>query len=280
MSIPKVVGLEQEYAIKIAGEMDLSAFHASCMLVNAYARHIGLRGPGQTLLWDYGHETPYQDVRGPMFGKSTSREIMDPDENMMINACLPNGARFYTDHAHPEYSTPECLSARQVLACDKAGEKILAASCRLVRDEYPEARISLYKNNMDHQGHSYGCHENYLLAAAPHEELMARNPDKALKILVPFLATRQIFTGAGKVGGGIPFQVSQRADFMETIFGLETMFARPIVKHQDGTSRRRRPVPPVAPDHRGRQLLRIRRFFKSGRQPTGPGHDRRRLHFR
>jgi proteasome accessory factor A len=139
VSIPKVVGIEQEYAIKIKGEDGLSAFDASCMLVNAYARKLGLREPGMGMIWDYGHETPYQDIRGKLFGKSTGQEIISEEENRLINANLPNGARLYTDHAHPEYSTPECLSARETVACDKAGERILLDSLKSVNDTIPSS---------------------------------------------------------------------------------------------------------------------------------------------
>lgn len=235
MSIAKVVGIEQEYAINVKGIDGMSPFQASCLLVNSYARKIGIREPGVRVLWDYGHETPYRDIRGDVFGKKAGQEIVAEEENLKINAALPNGARFYTDHAHPEYSTPECQSARDVVACDKAGEIILRDATAAGREVLPSLEITILKNNVDYQGHSYGCHENYLMDAAVHEECFVRNPRKALRGLVPFLVTRQIFAGAGKVGGESPesrgtrFQLSQRADFMEAIFGLETMYARPIV---------------------------------------------------
>ncbi len=200
MSIPKVIGIEQEYAIDVKGETDLSVFQASSMLVNAYARKAGLRGPGTQILWDYGHETPFRDIRGELFGKKTGQEITRDDDNLLINAILPNGARLYTDHAHPEYSTPECLSARDAVACDKAGEKILLEALLEAKEITPSTTITLYKNNVDHQGHSYGCHENYLMEAAAHEEYLVKSPEKAQRTLIPFLVTRQIFAGAGKPG--------------------------------------------------------------------------------
>jgi proteasome accessory factor PafA2 len=227
MSIPKVVGMEQEYAISVKGADDLSVFQASCMLVNGYANKAGIRKPGIKMLWDYGHETPFRDIRGELFGKKSGQEITRDEDNLLINTILPNGARLYTDHAHPEYSTPECLSAREVIACDKAGERILVEALRTVKEILPSATISLFKNNVDHQGHSYGCHENYLMEARAHEEYLVRSPGKSEKTLIPFLITRQVFAGSGKAGD--PFQVSQRADFMESVFGLETMFARPII---------------------------------------------------
>ncbi len=239
MSIPKVVGIEDEYAIHIQGDHDLTPFQASCMLVNGYARKLGLREPGTKLLWDYGHETPFSDFRGSLYGKSTGQETISEEENLRINAVLPNGSRFYTDHGHPEYSTPECLSARDAIASDKAGEIVLREALATMKTMVPSCRVSLFKNNVDHLGHSYGCHENYLMDAAAHEQCLVTDVHKAMKGLVPFLVTRQIFAGAGKVGNGlasrphVPFQISQRADFMETMFGLETMYARPIINTRD-----------------------------------------------
>jgi proteasome accessory factor PafA2 len=235
VSIPKVVGIEQEYAIKIKGDENVSIFDASCMLVNAYARRLGLRNPEVNILWDYGHETPYQDIRGDLFGKNTGQQIVNEEENRLINAALPNGARLYTDHAHPEYSTPECLSARDALACDKAGEIVFREGLKLMKAMLPSTSLTLYKNNIDHQGHSYGCHENYLMAADAHEACLVSDPQRAVKSLIPFLVTRQIFAGSGMVGdekrknSGPPYRISQRADFMEKLFGLETMYSRPII---------------------------------------------------
>jgi proteasome accessory factor PafA2 len=235
MSIPKVIGIEQEYAIQLKGDSDLTPFEASCMLVNAYARSVGLRESGMQILWDYAHETPYEDIRGRLFRKSATQQVVADEDNLRINAGLPNGARLYTDHAHPEYSTAECRSARQALACDKAGEIVLRKAIAELKVLCPELGVTLYKNNSDLKGHSYGCHENYLMDAKAHDACIARNSDMAVKMLIPFLATRQVFAGAGKVGSEAPhsrqapYQVSQRADFMETLFGLETMYARPIV---------------------------------------------------
>jgi proteasome accessory factor PafA2 len=227
MSIPKVIGIEQEYAISVKGPDGLSAYHASCMLINAYARKVGIREPGIDVLWDYGHETPFHDIRGDLFGRKTGRDITRKEDNLLINAILPNGARLYTDHAHPEYSTPECLSAREAAACDKAGELILNQAMTLAKKILPGTVIKLYKNNIDHQGQSYGCHENYLMDATAHQECLVKNPERARKSLIPFLVTRQIFAGSGKPG--VSFEISQRAGFMECLFGLDTMFNRPLI---------------------------------------------------
>ncbi len=227
MSIPKVIGIEQEYAISVKGADGLSAFHASCMLVNAYAQKVGIREPGMSVLWDYGHETPFQDIRGELFGRKTARDVTGREDNLLMNAILPNGARLYTDHAHPEYSTPECLSAAEAVACDKAGELILNEAVRLAGRILPETAIKLFKNNIDHHGQSYGCHENYLMDAKAHEACLVLHPERAQRTLIPFLVTRQVFAGSGKPGA--QFEISQRAGFMECLFGLDTMFHRPLI---------------------------------------------------
>ena len=200
MGIPKIIGIEQEYALQLKGGPRISAFEASCMLVDAYARSVGLRENGMVMLWDYAHETPYEDIRGRLFRKSATQQVIADADNVRINAGLPNGARFYTDHAHPEYSTPECRGARQALACDKAGEVILRKAVAAFNALCPDVELSLYKNNSDHKGHSYGCHENYLMDATAHERWLVQDTRMADRVLVPFLVTRQVFAGAGKVG--------------------------------------------------------------------------------
>lgn len=154
---------------------------------------------------------------------------------------LPNGARFYIDHAHPEFSTAEAATPRGVVAADKAGERIVEA-CRQRANAsglLPQgAAIAIYKNNSDQKGNSYGCHENYLLATSTFESLLNRQLHRTLATLIPFLATRTILCGAGKVGsenGTLPagFQLSQRADFFEAILGLQTTYHRPLVNTRD-----------------------------------------------
>src|SRR5207244_34086 len=81
-----------------------------------------------------------------------------------VDVVLTNGARFDNDHAHPEYSTPECTTLRQIVTQDKAGERILAECARRRNLKLPKGQeVRLYKNNTDFFGHSYGCHDNYLM---------------------------------------------------------------------------------------------------------------------
>src|SRR6185295_12005858 len=156
-------------------------------------------------------------------------------EEIKSDLVLSNGARFYNDHAHPEYSTPECTTLRQIVEQDKAGERILAECARRRNAKLPpEQQVRLYKNNTDFVGHSYGCHDNYLFA----REVAW---DRIVAGMLPFLITRQIFAGAGKMGveaestasqPGI-YQISQRADFFSVIVSIDTMNRRPLINTRD-----------------------------------------------
>jgi proteasome accessory factor PafA2 len=153
----------------------------------------------------------------------------------LVNAVLTNGARYYVDHAHPELSTPECADARSVVVFDRAAEQILIESMDAARRALPDGQeIVVYKNNSDGKGNSYGCHENYLMdRQLPFGRIVSH--------VTPHFITRQIFTGAGKVGSeasglshvDVPFQLTQRADFFEEEVGLETTLKRPIVNTRD-----------------------------------------------
>ena len=116
MAIPKVIGTETEYGIAAVGQPDFNPVLSSSMLISSYA------GSLRRIRWDYEDESPLRDARG--FEPVTGRELSDEDLGL-ANVILPNGARYYVDHAHPEYSTPECLSPRSLVVHDKAGERIL-----------------------------------------------------------------------------------------------------------------------------------------------------------
>ena len=153
----------------------------------------------------------------------------------LVNSVLTNGARYYVDHAHPEISTPECLTALEVVRYDRAAEEIVRASMVAAVSHLPDgAEILCHKNNSDGKGNSYGCHENYLLArSVPFGRIVSQ--------VTPHFVTRQIVIGAGKVGcelpgmsaDDVPYQISQRADFFEEEVGLETTLKRPIVNTRD-----------------------------------------------
>src|SRR6202022_5143520 len=155
--------------------------------------------------WDFEDESPGKDARG--FAREGA---MPPEvETHLVNAVLTNGARYYVDHAHPEYSTPECANALDVVRFDKAGERILARSIEAAARVLPPGQeIVVYKNTSDGKGNSYGTHENYLVdRSAPFASLVRH--------LLPWFVTRQVFPGAGKLGaenGAKPvgFQISHR----------------------------------------------------------------------
>src|SRR5437867_835138 len=225
MAIPKVVGTETRYGISAVGAPDFNPVLSSSLVISTYA------GALRRIRWDYEQESPLRDARG--FEPVQVREQGDEDLGL-ANVILPNGARYYVDHAHPEYSTPECITARDLVIHDKAGERILERSLEEVQRILPPGqRLNIYKNNSDGKGNSYGCHENYLVDRAIPFARLVRD-------LTPFFVTRQVFTGAGKLGvegqhgdRGVTFQLTQRADFFEAEVGLETTLKRPIINTRD-----------------------------------------------
>jgi proteasome accessory factor A len=221
VAVPKVCGIETEYGVALRGSSDPNPVLASSVLINAYVEH-------HKVGWDFDDESPGRDARGSARDGALSPEV----ETHLVNTVLTNGARYYVDHAHPEYSTPECADALELVCADKAGERVLARSMlaarRLVE---PGQEIVVYKNNTDGKGNSYGCHENYLVDRAVPFATLVRN-------LLPWFVTRQVFTGSGKVGSengasAVDYQLSQRADFFEEEVGLETTLKRPIVNTRD-----------------------------------------------
>ncbi len=237
--MPRVFGLETEYGITIAGAEAVDVVAESIALVRSYTE-------GALMKWDYALEDPHRDARGfraaellqdtdeaAYFEVDRSRPLSF--EEIKSDLVLANGARFYNDHAHPEYSTPECTTLRQLVAHDKAGERIVAECARRRTAVLPEGQtVRLYKNNTDFVGHSYGCHDNYL---------MRRDVPwgRVVSGMLPFLVTRQIFAGAGKMGietesaAGQPgvYQISQRSDFFSVLVSIDTMNKRPLINTRD-----------------------------------------------
>ena len=240
VAMKRVFGLETEYGITLSGADIVDVVAESIELVRRYTEH------GALMKWDYDLEDPHLDARG-----FRARELLqDTDESayyeidkrrplsfeeIKSDLVLSNGARFYNDHAHPEYSTPECTTLRQIVAQDKAGERILAECARRRNQKLPSGyEVRLYKNNTDFSGHSYGCHDNYL---------MRRDIawDQIVAGILPFLVTRQIFAGAGKMGVEAEsgqsepgnYQISQRADFFSVVVSIDTMNRRPLINTRD-----------------------------------------------
>jgi proteasome accessory factor A len=150
------------------------------------------------------------------------------------NVFLRNGARLYLDvGSHPEYATPECDSVPDLVAHDRAGERILEGLLidaeKRLHDEGIAGDIYLFKNNTDSAGNSYGCHENFLVSR--HGEF-----GRLADILIPFLVTRQLICGAGKVlqtPRGAVYCLSQRAEHIWEGVSSATTRSRPIINTRD-----------------------------------------------
>jgi proteasome accessory factor PafA2 len=228
MSVRRVMGTETEFGISVQGHPHANPMVASTRLVNAYA---SATLKARRARWDFEEESPLRDARG----FDMSREVADPtqltDEDLgLANVILTNGARLYVDHAHPEYSTPECTNPLAIVTWDKAGEQVALDAARFAAGT-GEGDLVLYKNNTDNKGASYGAHENYLVRrSTPFGDIVRH--------LTPFFVSRQVVCGAGRVGlgqdgHGDGFQLSQRADFFEVEVGLETTLKRPIINTRD-----------------------------------------------
>jgi Pup amidohydrolase len=228
MALTKYMGTETEFGITVVGRPDFNPVLASSMVVNAYTADGHPRAR-----WDYEEENPLRDARG--FTQPGSPDTPTGEDVGLANSILTNGARFYVDHAHPEYSSPECSNPFDVVIWDKAGERILEIASRratgLVADSQEPSRIVITKNNTDGKGAAYGMHENYIVdRRVPFGHLVRQ--------VIPFFVTRQLMVGAGRIGNefgldDVPYQISQRADFFEVEVGLETTLKRPIVNTRD-----------------------------------------------
>jgi len=232
----RLFGIETEYGIVVEGLGANDWIAESIAVVRAH--------PGKAVSgWNYRGEDPRKDMRGfTVHALSTNPDDAQFDtpgthpmsrEEERSDRVLTNGARWYNDHGHPEYATPECRSVRDLVAHDKAGERIALASAKK-RAEQRGLDVTLYKNNTDFHGASYGTHEGYLMKRdVPTETL--------IQTLLPFFTTRQIYAGAGKCGiendGSAPsattFQLSQRADYFSVEASVDTLHNRPLVNTRD-----------------------------------------------
>lgn len=285
MSVRRVMGSETEFGVLAVGEPLANATVLSTRVVTGYALRVARELSRESAAtngtaerahvgtgWDYGSEAPLSDARGYTMSREqahpsqltdqapvlTAEEIAaeaitesamyteDMDwRKVIMNTVIPNGARVYVDHSHPEYSSPEVTSPLDALTWDAAGDVVAARAVEVLArgaEKTGTPAVNLYKNNTDNKSVSYGAHENYVVdRAVPFDRITAA--------LLPFFATRQIMCGAGRVGLGVDgaqpgFQLSQRADFFERTVGLETTIHRPIVNtrdepHADDTKYRR-----------------------------------------
>lgn len=237
MSVP-LIGLETEYGI-IREDLDTSdPVEESMKLLECCPRKSVFRA------WAYNRERTHVDMRGFQVDRleqdEEEDEFCEQDRQrpysyweMKSDRVLVNGARFYNDHTHPEYATPECRTLFDLVAHDLAGEEIVRECVRRRNQDLGGSPLQVFKNNTDYSGHSYGTHDNYLISR--------RLPfDTWVRYLVPFMVTRQLFSGAGKIGSegrnDQPFyglQLSQRSDFVESLLSIETMTKRPIINTRD-----------------------------------------------
>ncbi len=222
------MGTEVEYGISVQGQPGANPMLASTQIVNSYAN---ASPQARRARWDFEEESPLRDARGFDLARELADASQLTDEDLgLANVILTNGARLYVDHAHPEYSAPECTNPRDAVIWDKAGERVMLRGAQLaaVPGSPP---LLLYKNNVDNKGASYGAHENYLMdRATPFGDIVEH--------LTPFFVTRQVVCGAGRVGlrqdgSEHGFQISQRADYFEVEVGLETTLKRPIINTRD-----------------------------------------------
>jgi len=231
MTVRRVMGIETEYGISVPGDPTANPMMLSGHVVNAYASAHGVRSGRAS--WDYADEAPLRDARGFEINRALAdpSQLTDIEDPTLANVVLTNGARLYVDHAHPEYSSPEVMTPRDVVAWDRAGELIMLEAVRRLSAVPGTAGVNLYKNNTDGKGASYGTHENYLMRReTPFTDIVRH--------LIPFFVARQVIVGAGRVGIGQDsrtpgFQLSQRADFFEVEVGLETTLKRPIINTRD-----------------------------------------------
>lgn len=232
------MGTETEYGITTPADMALSPIVSSTHAVVAYAA----MNTAARARWDYQDEHPLKDSRGFDLKRYHTVPVVAPNAIGVANVVTSNGARFYVDHAHPEYSSPEVADAYSAMVYDAAGDLILRQAADRVAQLYSESvsvlqghepcpPLKIYKNNVDGKGASYGAHENYQYSrATPFEDIAAG--------LIPFFVTRQIFAGAGRVGIGEEgetdgFQISQRADYFFQEISLETTLNRGIINTRD-----------------------------------------------
>ena len=256
MSGGRVIGTETEYGVYRPGDPWANPIALSAAVVDAYAQVSRERTPARgapPVRWDYTGEDPLNDLRGMRMSRAAADPSLLTDDPYHLapsggrervarptpeelalpaatTAVLANGARLYVDHAHPEYSAPEALGAVDAVLWDRAGEAVARRAMEAV-EASGRGPVVLVKNNTDGKGAAYGAHENYQVPRAT-------DFDALVRALTPFMVTRPVVCGAGRVGIGqrseaSGFQMSQRADFVENEVGLETTFNRPIINTRD-----------------------------------------------
>ena len=227
MTVRRVMGTETEYAVSAPAVSHANLVQLSFDVIGAAADPERSR-----IRWDYRQEDPVNDARGTRLERAAARPDMLTDEPQLniVNVIAPNGGRMYVDHAHPEYSAPETTDPFEAVRYDHAGDLLMrrAAASASVGTGHD---IVLHRNNVDGKGASWGTHENYMmLRSVPFDTVAA--------LMTAHFVSRQIYAGSGRVGIGersetAGYQLSQRADYIHAILGLQTTFERPIVNTRD-----------------------------------------------
>ena len=200
----------------------------SSQIVNAYAN--GPAAAAATAMGLRGGEPAARRARVRPGPRARRSEPEATDEDLgLANVILPNGSRLYVDHAHPEYSSPECTNPRDVVVWDKAGERIMAEAAAAQRLALSAADQPVQEQHRQ-QGRSHGTHENHLMRE--HSIRRHRSPPHAVLRLAPS-RDRSGRVGLGQDGRSHGFQISQRADYFEVEVGLETTLKRPIINTRD-----------------------------------------------
>ncbi len=230
----RIIGTEVEYGISSPSDPTANPILTSTQAVLAYTRPLPAfsapNAPAGTTKWNRRCEMPADSTLSRSAGPPP---VVDADEVGAANMILTNGARLYeVDHAHSGVRRAGgATDPLDAVIWDKAGERVMEAAARHVASVPGAAKLQLYKNNVDGKGASYGSHENYLMSRqTPFSAVIAG--------LTPFLVSRQVVTGSGRVGigpaGDEPgFQLSQRADYIEVEVGLETTLKRGIINTRD-----------------------------------------------
>ena len=184
MAIAKVLGIETEYGI--AGGPDADPIASSSIIVNAYAQQ------GRTRInWDFEGETPDMDARGRVDLTSFAPIV----ETHLANTVLTNGARLYVDHAHPEYSSPECRTPLEATLYDAAGEEVMRRALMVANEMLePAPGDHALQEQLRRQGQLLRHPRELSRAAA------TWSSTTSIRAMVPHFVSRQIVVGAGKVG--------------------------------------------------------------------------------
>jgi proteasome accessory factor A len=224
-------GIETEYGLYVEGHGAEHQLEDAAQLVSCY--------PGSAFVgWDYRFESPRSDLRGfsvtklaedPEDTKFDVGSTRTHDRDLHRDRVLPNGARFYNDHGHPEYATPETWSLHELALQDGLGEAHVLSAARIFAEQIGRS-VKVFKNNTDFHKASYGTHESYLIPRG-------FGFQRLYEAVMPMLVARQIITGAGKVGcdhgAACAYQISQRADFFAETANVETLYRRPIFNTRD-----------------------------------------------